>query len=98
MVGHYYGNLYGGTYRDMNIYYDDIYISQSRARIEIGNQSSWNECTHREIQKVVSWPRSINEYSITINVNKGSLPSGYSYLYYIDFNGIPSLMGKIYLN
>lgn len=98
MIGHYYGNLSGGSFVDMRIYYDDIYISQSRARIEIGNASTWDSCTYREIQKVVNWPRALNERTITIKVNKGgSFTTGSAYLYYVDHNGIPTNLGKIIL-
>jgi len=88
-VGHYYGNLKdanGDSYtgiRDAEIYYDDIYISQSQARIEIGNNETWENCTHREIQIPTAWTTD----EITITVNQGSFSNEGAYIFVIDENG-----------
>lgn len=95
-IGHYYGNLmnsdgspYSGI-RDMDIYYDDIYISRSRARVEIGDKKIFSECTHREVQIIEKWPPVINESKIMITINKGSFVNGPVYLFVIDSKGNPS--------
>ncbi len=90
LMGIYYGNLsnadnssFVGT-RDMKLYYDDIYISDTRARVEIGNKETWDECTHREIQVPTTWA----EGSIQIKLNKGSFQTGdTAYLFVITENG-----------
>ncbi len=63
--------------------YDDIYIADSRARIEIGNNPIFTSCTHREIQIPTVW----SDGSITINVNQGSFLNGDAYLFVVDENG-----------
>lgn len=96
MIGHYYGNLKnvdGSSYtgiRNMRIYYDDIYISQSRARVEIGNNRIFSKCTHREVQAIQKWPPVINNSAVMIKINKGSFGSGTAYLFVVDTNGNPS--------
>jgi len=73
-----------------NIYYDDIYIDNTWARVEIGNASDYNSCTHREIQLPAAW----DDGSISITVNQGSFSDGETgYLYVIDENGISNANG-----
>lgn len=47
---------------------DDFYADSSWARVEIGNASTYESCTHREIQIPTSWGAS----SISVTVNTGS--------------------------
>lgn len=64
--------------------FDDVYIDDSWARVEIGNNSSYGSCTHREIQVPVSW----NESNISLEVNQGSLPSNTDlFLFVVDESG-----------
>lgn len=64
--------------------YDDAYVSTSRARVEIGNNANWANCTTREIQGTInSWSSS----SVSVNVNQGALSSGPAYLFVVDANG-----------
>jgi len=66
------------------IYYDDVYVDNSWARVVLGDKPVYADCSIREIQIPTSW--SIN--SITLRVNKGSFSSGSTaYLYVIDENG-----------
>jgi len=91
MFQNYQGNGYGyvaplGT----KVWMDDIYISRSAARIEIGNRSTWDSCTHREIQHPVSW----RDEAITFKLNRGSFASGAAvYLYVIDQAGTVNSQG-----
>jgi hypothetical protein len=48
--------------------FDDAYFSNTRARVEVGNASTWSGCTHREVQIPTAWSGS----SITIGMNGGS--------------------------
>jgi len=67
--------------------YDDIYIDNTQARVEIGNNSVWANCTHREIQVPIAWSNN----SIQFTVNKGSFNSGESaYVFVVDENGSTS--------
>lgn len=80
----YYGNLEDGVTRDADIYIDDIYISDTRARVEIGDASTWAACTHREIQIPTAW----SDTSITATVNQGSFADSTTvYVYVIDDDG-----------
>ena len=85
MLPFYYGN--GGTGEN---WYDDVYISKSKARVEIGNSSTWSGCSTRQIQGVTSWSNS----SIGIEVNLGSFGSvSGRYLYVVDDNGTVNANG-----
>ncbi len=66
------------------VYFDDVYIDDTWARVMIGNQPTFVASTHREIQIPSSWDNS----SITITLNKGSFSIlSNIYLYVIDENG-----------
>jgi hypothetical protein len=86
MFQNYYGNCGEGDRTKVKMYIDDIYIQTgTKARIEIGNASTWNSSTHREIQIPSTWSNS----SITFSVNQGTFQEGQTaYLYVVDENGI----------
>ena len=65
-------------------YFSEAYIDNTQARVEIGNASTWNSCTHREIQIPTAW----SDYSITITFNTGSFVENNTvYLFVVDANG-----------
>ncbi|MBL0732246.1 MAG: hypothetical protein JJW03_05265 [Desulfosarcina sp.] len=86
----------GLTYPDksVNIFIDDVYVDNTRARVEIGNAATWSACTHREIQIPVTW--STTEITATINQGSFSSVNG-KYLFIIDADGIASDGYKIQL-
>ncbi len=67
--------------------FDDVYISygdHARARIEIGNEPSYNNCTNLTIITPTAWSDS----SVTATVRQGSFGSGeQAYLFVVDENG-----------
>lgn len=66
-------NSNGDASTDPNHFYmDDAYIDNSWARVELGNNASYEACTHREIQVPVSWSTS----AVTFTVNQGSFNTG----------------------
>jgi hypothetical protein len=66
------------------IWHDDVYIDTTRARVEIGNASTWSGSTHREIQIPSAW----SDTSVAITLNQGSFSDFYNvYLYIFDENG-----------
>ncbi|BCS97087.1 hypothetical protein DSLASN_27190 [Desulfoluna limicola] len=74
----------------VKFYYDDIYIDSSWARVEIGDAKIYNECTHREIQYSLKWPRlqAASRDIIKIKVNQNALPyNQIQYLFVIDEDG-----------
>ena len=79
--------LLGGFIRQnqpIQIYIDDVYIDNTRARIEIGDAATWTACKRKDIQRSTSWSSN----TITAVVNQGSFTSSSgAYLYVIDSNG-----------
>ncbi len=70
--------------------YDDIFMNNTQARVEIGNASTWAACTMREIQIPTSWSAS----SIAVTVNQGSFASdATAYLYVVDSTGAVNSSG-----
>lgn len=67
-----------------DIYIDDLYVSGSKARVEIGNNENFHDCTYREIQTPKKWGDS----DITININKGTFEDNENaYLFIVDREG-----------
>jgi hypothetical protein len=52
----------------VNQYWDDMYIDDIAARVEVGNNATYNSCTHREMQIPTSWGAS----AVTFTVNRGT--------------------------
>lgn len=72
------------------VWMDDVYIQNTRARVEIGNNVNWDSCTHREIQVPQSWSSS----HIAISVNSGTFRTGDKlFLFVIDQNGETNSQG-----
>jgi len=55
-----------------HFYLDDAYVSNTWARVEIGNSPDYANCTKREIQLPVSW----NASDIRVRMNQGSFVAG----------------------
>lgn len=90
----YWRQLLIGWYNDENrngqgdhaarIYYDDIYLDTTRARVEICDAATRAAATRCEIQIPSAWSGS----DITVQVNQGAFLSGaVAYLYVIDAQG-----------
>ncbi len=65
---------------------DDVYVCDSWARVEIGDNATYASCTHREVMPATSWSTS----SITATFNAGSFANGTAYLFVIDSTGAAS--------
>ena len=66
--------------------FDDVYIavgSNARARVEIGNSSTYNNCTQMALCPSTSWSGT----SITAKCNLGGLSGGPWYLFVVDATG-----------
>ena len=71
-----------------NVYYDDIYIDNTWQRVEIGDNATYANCTHREMQIPTAWDGVSGTNSISITVNRGAFGSTDSaYLYVVDADG-----------
>jgi hypothetical protein len=51
---------------------DDVYVDVSLARVELGDRPSYDECTHREVQRIDTW----SDQKISFHVNQGAFPDG----------------------
>lgn len=69
-----------GEVEHARAYFDNVYVATSRARVEIGNNSSFTACTHREILPVTTWGAS----QITAPLPSAS---AMQYIFIIDENG-----------
>jgi hypothetical protein len=68
----------------MDWFWSEVYIDTTQARVEIGNASTWDACTHREIQIPKTWSDS----AITATVNQGTFKNGEAaYVFVVDANG-----------
>jgi len=80
----YYNSWSGGNGHDNDFYIDDVYVDTTWARVEIGNNSTYGSCTHREIQIPTNWTSS----SISVTVNQGSFADeATAYLFVVDADG-----------
>ncbi len=61
------------------VYFDDLYMSTKRARVEIGNSPTWATCTLREIQPTTSRA----DGSVTVTFNQGALENGQTVYAYV---------------
>lgn len=84
---HMYVNSVGGKYE---MWMDDLYIDNTKTRVEICNSNKWSTRTHCEIQIPIAWAPE----SITASINQGSFPNLVGeYLYILDANGNVSNSG-----
>lgn len=80
-IGWYRGDT---SYGHTALYYDDIYMDNSFARVEIGDAATYDACTHREVQIPIDW----SDTSLTLAVNTGSFSLGESvYLFVVHEDG-----------
>lgn len=83
------GHMYQG-YEAMDYirsYYDDVYISTSRARVELGNAPVFTNCTQREILIPESWESG----TITARLHYSRFAGGsQAYVFVVDENGVAS--------
>jgi hypothetical protein len=68
-------------------YMDNAYIDTTWSRVEIGDNITYNNCTHREIQIPVGW----NNNEISVSMNLGSFNSAEeTYLFVVSSTGAVS--------
>jgi len=83
VVGFYVSTGTGGDGNN-HFYIDDAYIDNTWARVMIGNNATFANCTHREIQIPTNWDNN----SITFTVNQGAFQDGdNAYLFVVDADG-----------
>jgi len=85
-IGQALASVGGGGTAKLEVWFDELYIDNSWARVEIGNDPVLENCTHREIQPATTWTST----DITTTLNQGSLPPGDYWVFVIDESGVPS--------
>ncbi|NTW27418.1 MAG: hypothetical protein HGA36_03770 [Candidatus Moranbacteria bacterium] len=69
---------------DYNIYYDDVYVDNTQARIMLCAGNAWSNRAHCEIQNPTAW----SDTSSAVTINQGAFLDGTTaYLYVVDENG-----------
>jgi hypothetical protein len=72
--------------------FDDVYVASgpgARARVEIGDQPTYDACTNLAVSTVTSW----SDGAIDFVLRSGSFPSGPAYLYVVDADGAVNQAG-----
>ena len=83
LIGHYF-DLKGTGSPQAVRYWDELYVDVTQARVEIGDASTWDACSHREIQVPTEW----SDGSITFTANQGSFETLVGkYLFVVDADG-----------
>ncbi|MFT5294387.1 MAG: hypothetical protein ACI9YH_000393 [Colwellia sp.] len=72
---------------EISMYVDDVYLSSNRSRIELANCPNYDQCSIREIQKIISWQD--NEVEIELRIEQLSKYVDV-YLFLIDSDGVVS--------
>lgn len=68
-------------------FWESVYVDNSWARVEVGNNAVYANCTHREIQVPSAWANG----SLSVTVNRGSFASlSGAYLFVVDTTGAAS--------
>lgn len=90
--------VFGGCEMDLSSgnaaysWQDDIYVDNTRARVEIGNASTWAASTHREIQIPTAWATG----EITVDLKTGSFAEDATvYVYVVDSDGVVNASGEL---
>ena len=79
----------------IKIYWGELYMDNTQARVEIGDDVVFANCTHREIQIPHTWDSN----QVGFTVNQGTFAGGENlFLFVIDENGNPSLGVPIVLD
>jgi len=72
---------------DVSVFVDDVYLDVTRARVEVGDNPVWANCTHRDPQIPVAWQNG----QIRVTVNQGGFADAATvYVFVVDRQGQPS--------
>jgi len=95
VLQNYFGNAGDGGFSQAEnahavAWWDDIYVSQSEARVEVCSQPTYAACTSREIQPASAW----TDTSISVKLNRGNRSDmANTYLYVVDSTGAVNSAG-----
>lgn len=68
-----------GVYPNMNVDISEIYVDDTRARVEVCDSPTWANCKNREVQIPTTW----SDTAITVTVNQGLLSAGGNHYFYV---------------
>lgn len=72
---------------DAYTYWDDVYLDNTQARVELGNAPTYSACNHREIQIPTAWSPT----TVSIRFNQGTFQTGQTaYLFVVTADGAES--------
>jgi hypothetical protein len=82
LIGHYFARDGVGTPRPWATrFWSELYVDTTPARVEIGDQPVFEDCTHREIQIPTGW----SDGRIDVQVNQGTFTAGDTgYVFVVD--------------
>jgi hypothetical protein len=84
LVWSYHADDEGSPTPGLELYWDEIYVDNTQARVELGNASTWTSSTHFEIQLPTAWEES----TVTVTVRRGTFaPSSTAYVYLVNRDG-----------
>jgi hypothetical protein len=94
VIQNYFGNASDGGYNQAGngqavSFWDDLYISQSQARVEVCDQATYNACVNKEIQYPTAW----GDGRITVRLNRGNKSTVGAFLYVTDSSGAVNTNG-----
>ena len=80
---------YPGTLAQMHMYTSEYYVDFTQARVEVGDESIFANCLHREIQTPLYW----SDTEIEFNFHSGSFAPGTEvHFFFVDENGVATLI------
>jgi len=98
LITHYFAKDTGTPTPWMDSYWGELYIDTTPARVELGNASTWDACTVREIQIPTAWASE----QVSFTVHQGSfIPGQTAYLYVVNedeehnTDGFPVSIGSL---
>lgn len=69
------------------MYWDNVYIDNTQARVELGNAATYAACTYREIQIPTAWSTT----EVGISFNQGTFqPGNHAWLFVVNADGAVS--------
>jgi hypothetical protein len=87
ILGNMMANFVSVAGNSMAIYSDDVYIDNTRSKVEIGDNSDYYSCARLDICPATAWANG----SVTATLNSEPVPNGTNYLFVMNDNGTPSI-------
>jgi hypothetical protein len=83
-VWSYFANDEGVPTPGLELYWDEIYVDRTQARVEIGNAATWSASSHLELQIPSAW----SDDAIRFEVKRGAFEvGGQAFVYVVDADG-----------